>query len=144
MASSDVNHRWKATTLNSIEQILDTLAHLRVHRWITRGQSKCFGELFPKIDRYPLDKIVDRTKKIKIERQSIELFRSNARFFASSDEQAAMRTDIPTLMVLQHYGVPTRLLDWTQSPYVAVYFSICKDQSDDGELWSFDYDRAVT
>ncbi|SFH76245.1 FRG domain-containing protein [Pseudobutyrivibrio sp. OR37] len=35
----------------------------------------------------------------------------------------------------QHYGVPTRLLDWTENPLVALYFA-CKDKNDkDGEIW---------
>ena len=35
----------------------------------------------------------------------------------------------------QHFGVPTRLLDWSKNPLVALYFC-CKDQCDrDGAIW---------
>lgn len=35
----------------------------------------------------------------------------------------------------QHYGAPTRLLDWSKNPLVALYFC-CKDQCErDGAVW---------
>jgi FRG domain-containing protein len=69
---------------------------------------------------------------------SIDLFRATARSFAAAGEQNALTDDFVALMVLRHYSVKTRLLDWSGSPYVAAYFAVHDQDTQDGALWSFD------
>lgn len=130
-------NQWNTTILDSEEDIYQTLTSIRGKRWLCRGQSKPFGSLIPSIDREPRRNL-SRPEKLALERQSIDIFRSTARFFTDQGERNSLFDDIAALMVLRHYGVPTRLLDWSQSPYVATYFATCDNDSEDGEIWVFD------
>lgn len=48
--------------------------------------------------------------------------------------------DFPTdkssiLFLMQHYGLPTRLLDWSTNIFVAAYFAVSGTLEKDGEIW---------
>jgi len=132
-----MSHNWNTTPLTTEKDVLHVLAELRGKRWLCRGQSQRHSNLIPSIDRDPRQNL-SRLEKLMLERQSIDIFRSTARFFADQGEQTALISDVHALMVLRHYGVPTRLLDWSSSPYVAAYFAICDSDREDGEIWTFD------
>ncbi|HSC73674.1 MAG TPA: FRG domain-containing protein [Gaiellaceae bacterium] len=47
------------------------------------------------------------------------------------------------LALAQHHGLPTRLLDWTFSPYVALHLATARrEQDQDDAVWMIDYVRA--
>lgn len=54
------------------------------------------------------------------------------------DQSASHTTTYEWLTLMQHYGLPTRLLDWTSNLLVGLYFCCVNDADRDGALYVLD------
>lgn len=114
-------------TVRSVAQLLNklpTLVRPDDTVWF-RGEGSLTFQLLPSICRPPCSP--DREPGLN------KRFRQNAFPFLDS----VPRTEWEWLFLMQHYGVQTRLLDWSEHPLVALYFAVNDHArwNEDGRVW---------
>lgn len=83
---------------------------------------------------------------LALETDALEEFRAQAHLHlaeANLPENRSTTSLLDWWAVMQHHHAPTRLLDWTQSPYVAAYFAVETDPDKDGVIFIVDGNAAV-
>jgi hypothetical protein len=116
--------------LRSLKDAVELSAELR-HCWF-RGHSRLVGALLPSAHREP-----SCSARENIEFWAGQRFRLRAS--ALTSELPSWNDHVSWLFLAQHYGVPTRLLDWTENVLVGLYFAVTSEAAEDGELWCMHY-----
>ncbi len=126
-------------SVSTLEEFLQAISTIRaqwkfddasvIRPWY-RGQQRKHWSLIPNIIRVGC---FDRESEDSIR----EEFATRAPGLSHSDPLPINDWDLYFLM--QHYGAPTRLLDWTESPVIALYFAVRDNPGHyDSSVWMLD------
>jgi len=129
-----MNNEYRATSYNDLQEKLfeeswnPNLGRFR-SRYAFRGLSN---------DDYKLE-----TTLIRLGGDYARLEHHLLRNFSKYAHQSVVEKDSiwHWLSIAQHHGLPTRLLDWTYSPYVAMHFATANIEKFDldGVIWAVNY-----
>ncbi len=115
----------------SINNIGDFLNTWRIDRELGEGAAWFRGHADSK---WPLLPSFLRTNPSISENTLLSRFKQSAAMLADNRPQ----NSFDWTFLMQHYGVPTRLLDWSESPLVGLYFAVEgyeKHPATDAALW---------
>lgn len=136
----------KETKIESFDEYLEIISKHNLRQWIYRGQNNSEYKLESSLFR-TLEKNAsifyrhETTKKLKVQKgretEMLNSVKRNAHLFL--EHYPAPKADFDWLALMQHYGAPTRLLDFTFSPYIALYFALSGANREPVAVYCIDY-----
>ena len=124
---------YSVVRLESWEQYLSIISDSPYQNWAFRGQRDASAPLFSALSRYLMTFRVDPRAWPGQEERILRIFKRKAIHFL--DHVPERDDDFQWLALMQDHGAPTRLLDFTWSPYVAAFFAL-HNSTEEGVIWA--------
>ena len=106
--------------------------------WL-RGHGDSMWELKPSAGRLPVEgglydpaKMPTKESFYEVESETLQRFKRDSYPFVQRS-----LTDWEAITLGQHHGLPTRLLDWTSNPLVALFFAAERHLDKDGAVFAY-------
>jgi hypothetical protein len=130
-AKRDVSTPYTTVIVNSWAQFLGHLSQVR--DWAFRGQFNAHQPLYSSLSRYFKTFRIDRKVWAAQEERILRIFKRKAHNYLSPVPDYG--DHFQWLALMEHHGAPTRLLDFTWSPYVAAFFAL-ESATGDSAVWA--------
>lgn len=126
----------KIHKLDTIEQFLDIKVMPIDGGIVYRGVADASYDLKPSVGRWkgPVG------LRDSFEKQIFQDFKKNSIGYL----QYLPQTDWEWLFLAQHHGLPTRLLDWSSSPLIALFFALNSTKSTEYALYRAQFSQSIT
>jgi hypothetical protein len=105
---------------------------------IFRGHEVESWKLHPSLLRYFIENRFSEQEALALEDRAHEAFKYRSSLFLPLKVMLSTPEASNLWAIMQHHGAPTRLLDWTNSVYVAAYFACAGSLTQDGCIWYAD------
>ncbi len=128
---SRYSDRFVETILGDWNQLF-SFRYVFLEPFVFRGQSDKSWPLSTSYDRAENLSFSNYSVSIPRENQMLDMFSRKLHLY--SDYIPDINDKFEWLAMMQHYGAPTRLLDFTKSLYIAIYFAV-SEAYDESTVW---------